>query len=178
MAVMSMEHGWVRTVFAGVFALVLAACGGGDSKDLLSGNSGGTGDDGVGQTAQVTMAMTMTDSTGIVVGTADRPITSNRPARIRVMVSDSQGGVPDQVVNFNSTMGELVPGAATALTDANGTAQITLEAGDSAGAGTLVASATVNGQAYEKSMGFQTSGSGDGGGGGDTGTATVLLGTM
>jgi hypothetical protein len=180
MAVINMGRGWVRIGLACLVAVALAACGGGDSKDLLPGGSGPGGDDSgePEETVQASVAMTMTDSSGVVVGTADRPITSNRPARVRVMVSDGQGGLSNQVVNFNSTIAEIVPATATALTDANGVAQITLEAGEDAGAGMLTASATVNGQLYERSMGFQTAGGGDNdnGDGGDTGETTVLLG--
>ncbi|WP_157375534.1 hypothetical protein [Alcanivorax hongdengensis] len=168
---------------AGLLATALTACGG-NSKDLIttggSSNGGSSGSSGSGggtdSQSQVAVAMSITDASGVVVGTADRPITENRSGKVKVQVTNADGGIANQVVTFSSTLGEFDP-AATALTDVNGVAEVSLKAGSQAGADILTASADVGGKTYTQTLGFRTTGSDQTGDSAGGGAVSILIGS-
>tara|TARA_Y100001934_G_scaffold127296_3_gene154617 strand:+ start:3935 stop:6892 length:2958 start_codon:yes stop_codon:yes gene_type:complete len=145
----------------GLLALMLAACGGGDSKDLIPGNGGtGTGD---GDQAGFSVSVSLTDLSGGAIGSAANPISADNPARVRAFVA--QDGVPQAgvIVEFQATLGQLSPESATALTNDSGVATIVLRAGEVEGAGQLMA-AIPNTEAQDF-VNFETLGDATGGGG-------------
>ncbi|MCC1496917.1 Ig-like domain-containing protein [Alcanivorax sp. 1008] len=83
---------------------------------------------------------TLLDAGGVPVGSTDRPIRADRAGIFSVTVTDSGVPVANRVVNFSVTLGLLVPSSGTALTDANGVARVTLQAGEASGAGGIEAS--------------------------------------
>lgn len=145
----------------GLLALVLAACGGGDSKDLIPGNGGtGTGD---GDQAGFSVSVSLTDLSGGAIGSAANPISADNPARARAFVA--QDGVPQAgvIVEFQATLGQLSPESATALTNDSGVATIVLRAGEVEGAGQLMA--TIPNTEAQDFVNFETLGDATGGGG-------------
>ncbi|WOH37842.1 Ig-like domain-containing protein [Thalassotalea fonticola] len=92
-------------------------------------------------------------SVSVVISNAS--IDANAPATLTATVTDAGNPVAGEVVNFSATLGLLSPASGTALTDVNGLATITLNAGNVAGAG--VASATLDSGATDK-VGFETAG--------------------
>ncbi|WP_421711819.1 hypothetical protein [Alcanivorax sp.] len=144
----------------GLLALMISACGGGSSKDLIPGNGGtpGTGD---GSGFSVTVSLS--DLAGGAIGSAMNPISANNPARARARVT--QNGAPQEniIVEFQASLGELSPEGGTALTDANGVATIVLRAGDVEGAGQLIAG--IPDSDARAIVNFETLGDATGGGG-------------
>jgi len=123
---------------------ILAACGGSGSGFVEP--DPGTGGGGGGTTSA-------TVSISITAGT----ITPANPATVTAVVSDGLAGT---VVTFSlsNSAGQLDPVAGTALTDASGTATITLTAGEAAGAGTVTAA--IDSGATD-SVGFASDGNGE-----------------
>ena len=89
--------------------------------------------------AVIQITGTLLDAGGVPVGSTDRPIRDDRPGIFAVTVTDDGVPVANRVVDFSATLGVLNPGSGTALTDGNGIARITLEAGDQSGAGGISA---------------------------------------
>ncbi|WP_101675873.1 Ig-like domain-containing protein [Alloalcanivorax mobilis] len=180
----------IRFIALILVSVLIASCGGSDSKDLIPGNGdteidpgnnngGDTGDEDNGSddnVANATMALTLADAEGVVVGTVDRPITGNRSARVRAMISADQSNLAGMVVTFKTTLGELDPVSGTALTNTDGVAEIALNAGEDAGAGTITATTTVDGEEVTSDINFQTSGNGADGDDNDDTAVSVLLG--
>ena len=130
-------------IFAGFVMLsIMAACGGSDSGFVDNGDNGGNG----GGTTGATVTISITE--GVVTPAA--------PATVTAVVSDGLAGT---VVTFtlSNSAGQLDPVAGTALTDATGTATITLTAGEAAGAGSVIATIPSGATA---SVGFETAGNG------------------
>lgn len=119
----------------------LAACGGSGGSFVDDGDG-----DGGGGTTGPTVTVSVTSGT----------ITSASPATVTATVSDGAEGT---VVTFSlsNSAGQLDPVSGTALTDATGTATISLTAGTAAGAGTVTA--TIDSGA-SSSVGFATEGNG------------------
>ncbi|MEE4249314.1 MAG: hypothetical protein V2I38_01890 [Alcanivoracaceae bacterium] len=90
--------------------------------------------------AAIQITGTLLDAGGLPVGSTARPIREDRPGIFAVTVTDSGVPVANRVVDFSATLGDVVPGSGTALTDANGIARVTLEAGAESGAGGIEAS--------------------------------------
>ena len=90
--------------------------------------------------AAIQITGTLLDAGGLPVGSTDRPIRDDRPGVFAVTVTDDGLPVANRVVDFTATLGQLSPGSGTALTDGNGIARITLEAGAESGAGGIEAS--------------------------------------
>ena len=91
----------------------------------------------------------------VTLSAISSPITDATPAVVTVTVSDGNGPLAGQIVEFSSSLGVVNPVSGTALTDADGEATITLTAGDMAGAGLLQASLTTG---EFDSIGFETAG--------------------
>lgn len=127
-------------------ALMLAACGG----------SGGGGDDGGGGTTPtpaVAVSLKIYDANGSETSN----VTPSSPGTVKATVTNNGAAVPNAVVTFTSTIGVLDPISGTALTNAQGVAQITLKAGSSPGAGTVSGSATIGSVTATGTANFSTS---------------------
>lgn len=131
-------------IFAGFVMLsIMAACGGSGGGFVDNGDGDGSGGGG---TTGTTVSISITE--GIITPAA--------PATVTAVVSDGLAGT---VVTFtlSNSAGQLDPVAGTALTDATGTATITLTAGEAAGAGSVTAAISSGATA---SVGFETAGNG------------------
>lgn len=149
----------MKSTTATLYGLVLAALAG----------CGGGGDSAGPETCQVGVS-TMRFPTGCPVEPAGGAVTApsialslrdaagapvtqvapGQPATLRALVKDNRGAVaPGVAVTFGTSdkTGVFVPSSGTALTDAQGVAQLTLPAGAQAGAFTLTASTSVAGVA-------------------------------
>src|SRR5216683_482079 len=147
-----------RSVIAALLlgvALALAGCAQEDTTTTGSGTPGvfGTGGGGGGGGAPPpppppppvlgapSLVLTLANPT-------TGAVTTSIPATVRAIVRDAAGvGIPSVVVTFttDSTFGVFVPPSGTALTDATGTATVTLNPAslNAAGAATLTATAQV-----------------------------------
>ena len=124
------------------FAFAVAACGGGGGGG--SEPSFGGGSDG---TVAVVLSVDL-----IRDGASVNSVTSVNPAEISVLVADSKGkGISGVIVTGSTSLGNIVPASGTALSDTNGEASFTLEAGENLGAGTV----TVSVEAFTASVNFQ-----------------------
>ena len=90
---------------------------------------------------------------GLSISTTD--ITEAGPATITVVVSDGNGPVVGEVVNFSTTLGVFSPASGTALTDGTGSATVVLTAGSVEGAGLVTATLT---SGELDTIGFTTAG--------------------
>ena len=134
--------------------LVVAACGGGGSgagsSPFGSGSGGGTGGGtgGGGTPGQPTIALTLSTAT----------VTAAAPATVTALVKDATG-VPaaGQVVQFGTTGGLGKLSSSSALTDASGSASVSLQPATVAttGADQVTASTVVNGTTVLATAGFQ-----------------------
>ncbi len=134
------------------FALsaTLSACGGGGADtstatcrptmanpDLCGVTGGGAAAPGI-----AALKLTLTDK----AGTAATQVSPENAGTLQAVVKDGSGaGVQNLAVTFTSSdkTGVFIPASGTALTDANGLAQVKLPAGTQAGGFTVTASATV-----------------------------------
>lgn len=138
------------------FAFILAACGGGGgggggSEPSFGGGSGDSGGGG-GATDDSSDAAVVLSVDLIRDAVSVDSVTSVNPAEIAVSVVDTKGkGISGVIVSASTSIGEIVPPSGTALTDANGEASFTLEAGTDLGAGTV----TVSVDTYNASVNFQ-----------------------
>lgn len=166
-------------------ALVLATASGSGTLRASFSDSDGTGDASVSFTARVSsgddgddgeddpndggvsLSLGLTDAAGQTVGTAETPITANRPGRARATISVDGSPVPNKVVTFSASLGVLSPSSGTALTDAQGIAEITLEAGEEEGAGLLTANVEAGEDIVSRQIGFRTLGGGQDDSGGE-----------
>jgi hypothetical protein len=119
----------------------LVACGGGSESLSSDGNDNGSGGNNV---------------TTITLSISDQLVTEQNSATVTATVLQGNSALASQVVTFTSTLGTLIPEAGTALTDSSGVASIVLNAGDTAGAGTVTATISSGEQA---SISFTTQGS-------------------
>ncbi|GGC80753.1 hypothetical protein [Undibacterium terreum] len=131
-----------KALMGSLLIATLAACGGGGGSAGTPVQGGGTG--GTGTTANGKISVSLFDSTG-----AASNILSSSGLNAKAVVTDANGAVAKNiVVTFtldNATIASVSPVSGTALTDANGVAQISLKSGTGTGAATLTASATVVG---------------------------------
>ena len=140
---------WVATLSV----VLVAACGGGSGSSNDGGPFGGPGGDGTGGG---TGGTPLAPKVSVVLSSAT--VTAGSPsivtAKVQTAAGDSLGG---QVVNFSTANGRGSFSAASALTDGNGVATVTLSPSSaaSAGADTVIASATVAGQTATAEIGFQ-----------------------
>lgn len=149
---------WALYLAAGTAVTLLAGCGGGGaggsdcSKLDPSRNPNLPGcvvppvtpEVPVKPAAPATVALSLKDA----AGNATTSVSPGNSATVQAVVKDGSGAVlPGVLLTLNSSDKSAVftPGAASALTDANGVATIVLAAGSQSGAFALTASATVNG---------------------------------
>lgn len=119
--------------------LLLTACGGsgtlsGDGEGIGGGDTGGGGD---GQTPTIDLQLVRENEDG-EEEKASR-IDPSRPATVIATLSTSE----DTIVNFSASLGQFDPASGSVLAR-DGEARITLEAGTTAGAGEVTASATID----------------------------------
>jgi hypothetical protein len=139
-----------RGLFAVLMAILLAACGsgGGDDSPRPCLPTMANPD-----ACMPTMTLSLTDSSGA-------PTTQVGPGRdgvAQAIVKSHEGvPVPGVVVAFatNDQTGSFIPSAGTALTDATGSAKVTLPASTQGGAFTLTAAANVNGAIVRRSTSY------------------------
>lgn len=136
-----------------VAALVLGACGGGELAVCGSGNAQinaildqgtcSTSTQTVGaELGAATLTLTLMDTSGATVSS----VSPDRNASVHATLKNSKGAALANVaVTFTTTdkTGSFIPSSGTALTDANGVAQLVLPAGAQAGAFTLTANAAL-----------------------------------
>src|SRR5216683_4651680 len=148
-----------RSVIAALLlggALALAGCAQEDTTTTGSGTpgvfgTGGGGGGGGGVAPPPPPPPPILGAPSLVLTLANPTtgaVTTSIPATVRAIVRDAAGvGMPSVVVTFttDSTFGVFVPPSGTALTDATGTATVTLNPASlsAAGAATLTATAQV-----------------------------------
>lgn len=131
-------------------AALLSACGGGGGNPGTTGSAAvGSGSGGTGTTTP-TAAGSVTVTFANASGAASNSLTSASPLTVKGLVKDSSGkAVANQLVTFatDNTLAVFSPSAGTALTDATGTASVTMTPASLAagGAGTVTASAVLSG---------------------------------
>jgi Bacterial Ig-like domain (group 1) len=132
-----------------LLAATLSACGGGGGSP---GTTGGAGT-GTGSTPAVpaTPATPVTPTVGVSFA-GGNSLSGATPLTVRAVVLDAnKKPLPNALVTFttDAALGAFTPGAGTALTDATGTASITLRAASLAagGAGKVSATTSVAGAA-------------------------------
>jgi hypothetical protein len=130
----------LAVLFAVLFTL--AACGGGGG----GGNSFYQGSGSDNNSSGGSLTLTLYDEQGHSTNT----VTSSAPGTLKV-----KAGAANVVVTATTTIGTLSPDSGTALTNSDGVATFFIEAGDQRGAGTVSASATVNGTAVTGTLDFQ-----------------------
>jgi len=82
-------------------------------------------------------------------------VSADSPGRVEAILTNSDGmPIPDQIITFTATSGEILPSGGKALTDSEGRAFVVLLAGSDAGPGV----ATVEFGEYSSSLGFTTAG--------------------
>lgn len=145
--------------------MALAACGGGGGDSGNSafggGSGGGSGGGGTGgTTATVTVQLSLVDQAG--AGTSN--ILAGQPVRAQAILRRNGSPVANEIVQFSASQGaglvKIDPAAGTQLTDANGSAVVTVSSlGTDSGAGRITASATVGGVSASSSANFFASGS-------------------
>jgi hypothetical protein len=134
-----------------LLAATLSACGGGGGSPGTTGGAGtGTG---TGSTPAVpaTPATPVTPTVGVSFA-GGNSLSGATPLTVRAVVLDAnKKPLPNALVTFttDAALGAFTPGAGTALTDATGTASITLRAASLAagGAGKVSATTSVAGAA-------------------------------
>lgn len=130
-----------------LLAATLSACGGGGGSPGVTGGTGGTG-----TTPAVPVTPTVSLTFVNAAGQASTALSGATPLTVRAVVLDAnKQPVPNTLVSFatDAALGVFAPAAGTALTDANGTASITLRAASLAagGAGSVTATSSVAGTA-------------------------------
>ncbi len=148
----------LRVLAALLMAALMTACGGGGGSPgtTAGGGTGGTGGTGGGGTTGTpTLTLSIVTSTGATTSTVSLSATTFA----RVVVTDAAGAkVSGAVVSFGGGSGlvSFVPSTGSALTDANGVAQVQILAAASAGgAGSISASSTVGTTPVSASTTFQ-----------------------
>jgi hypothetical protein len=143
---------FTRWILVSVLCALLGACGGG-------GGSGGTSLFGSGDTSgSGTSGGTPTTTAGtIALSLSSSTVTASAPVTVTAVAKTSTGAAAvGVVVTFSVTNAHGALSAASALTDASGSASVTLSpaSGQTSGADTVVASATVGGSTVSASAGF------------------------
>jgi hypothetical protein len=129
----------LAVLFAVLFAVT--ACGGG------GGGGGGEFFSGDGSD-NPSLSFALYDPQG----NSTNVITSSAPGTLKVTVRNGGSNI---VVSADTSLGLILPASGTALTDGGGVATFQLEAGPEKGAGTVTATATVNGEAITGTFAFQ-----------------------
>jgi hypothetical protein len=130
---------------------LLAACGGGGGSPGTTGSAAIGSGSGTGTgTATPVSAGTIAVSFVNAAGTATNAVTSASPLTVKALVKDSAGKiVVNQLVSFatDNTLAVFSPSSGTVLTDATGTASVTLTPASLSAnsSGTVTASTTLSG---------------------------------
>jgi hypothetical protein len=128
-----------------------STAGGTTGSGTGTGSGSGSNAGGTSQTPTTGLAMTISLSSNVV--------TIAEPATVTVRLANRNGPVVGAVVSFTTTndLGRFTPSAGTALTDATGTAVVTVgpRAADASGAAEITATAAVSGETVRAVTGFQ-----------------------
>ncbi|PRC94785.1 beta strand repeat-containing protein [Solimicrobium silvestre] len=133
-------------LMSALLLIMISACGGGNGSAGTPLGGSGSGSGGTGGTTPTTngvITLTLTNA-----GTASNTIPSNGSLTATANVVNAAGAaVANTLVTFtlSGTTTAVIAPVLTALTNSSGNAVILLQAGTTAGAGTLTASATVVG---------------------------------
>lgn len=157
---------WMNVCAALAACVLVAACGGGGSEagssPFGSGSGGGTGGTGGGGGTGGTGGTgtgTQSSGLGIALALSSNTVTVGNPATVTATVTNRNGPVAGALVTFSTTgnTGAFTPSAGTALTDASGTAVVSLSPAtpDGSGASLVTATTTVNSETVEARSGFQ-----------------------
>ena len=147
----------IRLLMCASLAVALTACGGGGGSPGSSGTTPVTPAPGTPGTPtpvlEATITLSIVDAGGAVLTT----LSGSQTATVRALLKDSSGAlVPNAVVKF-TTSDPLItfsPASGTALTDASGTASITISPADQStgGAVSITAAATVAAKAVSAAI--------------------------
>jgi len=137
-----------------LLAATLSACGGGGGNPGTPVGSGGNGGTPVAPAAP-TVGVSLVNAGG----SASTSLSGATPLTVRALVLDAnKQPVPNALVTFTTddALAVFTPGAGTALTDASGTASITMRVASLAagGAGSVTASTTVAGTAVNSAANY------------------------
>jgi len=161
-----------------LMAMVLTACGGGGGNPgAVSGGtgsgSGSTGTGGTGGTGGTTTPAAPTVSVGFTnaAGASTNALSGATLLTVNATVLDAdKKPVPNAIVTFatDNTLAVFSPTAATALTDVNGVAKVSMRAASlaSGGAGTVTATSSVAGTTVSGTANYSV------------GTTTLTFGTL
>ena len=135
-----------RLLMCAAMAVALVACGGGGGSPGSTGTTPGT--PGTPGTPTPVLDATITLSIVNASGTAVTTLSGSQTATVRALLKDSSGAVvPNAVVKFtvSDVLIAFSPSSGSALTDASGTASITISPADQStgGAVSISANATV-----------------------------------
>lgn len=139
------------------FLAMLSGCSTGGLTDATSGTGGtgtGTGTGTGSGATQGTVALSLTKSSD---GSPTTSVSVDSPATLTAIVKDSNGAaIVGKVVSFSTTIDlSFNPASGTSLTDANGVASITVQAGNTTGATTIKADITeASGNALSGNIGL------------------------
>lgn len=146
-----------RVGLALAMAGVLAACGGGSGSSGCSTLDPSRDPNLPGCAATPATPATLALSLLGADGAAVTSVTPGSNATLRAVLKNASGAaVPNVLLSVTSSdkTAVFIPGAASALTDANGVASISVGAGSQSGAFVLTASATVNGAALSSTLNY------------------------
>ena len=157
---------WALCLAAGTAVTLLAGCGGGgsgssDCSTLDPGRNPNLPGCVVPPVTPVvpvtpapaTLALSLKDG----AGKATTSVGPGNSATVQAVVKDGKGAALSGVLltlNSSDKSASFTPGAASALTDANGVASIVIAAGSQSGAFALTASATVNGSVLTSNINY------------------------
>lgn len=133
-----------------------AACGGGSGAgtSVFGGGTTGTGTD----TGTSTSTSDSVASPKLALSLSTVTVTAAQPSTVSVLVTDKTTGspLPSKIVRFESASLLGAFSASSALTDANGVAQVSLTpaTGANSGADEVIATTTVNGVTVSSRVGF------------------------
>ena len=117
-----------------VTALLVSACGGGDSGGFIGG--GGTSTEGIG-----TSSYTLSIRTFAPDGSESREFSVEQPLKVVVTLSGGDD-IVGQRIEITSSIGNVEPENGSSLTDSNGSAEFLLSADEAIGAGEITATFT------------------------------------
>lgn len=135
----------LAVVFAILFAFTACGGGGGGEDPFYQGPDGGGGSS--------SLSFALLDPQG----NTTNAVTASAPGTLRVGVRNGGANI---LVTAETTIGTLLPESGTALTNGSGVATFQLAAGPENGAGTVSATATVNGEEVTGTFNFQVGDSG------------------
>lgn len=153
-----MRFSKIKSWVAGLCVLALVGCGGGGGGDAGTPVLPGTGSGNGGSTSPVALAVQLVDGDGV----ATTALVAGQPLQAKATLTRNGQVVNGEIVQFKleqpADVAKLDPASGAVLTS-NGIAAVTVSSlGTSAGAGRVVATATVNGVVATGSANFFASG--------------------